>query len=158
MKKTLEFLTMPLTQILVGIIGLVLVEIVAFNKLYWIIFILLSIVLYAASGYVFSKLENKRLKVLSSIVSALVIALAFIAIFISAQMVNTDAFYAIFFISPFGYVSTFLTQWIGEYISESEIFIYSVLTLICSLCPILISVLSAKLFELKRIKDIYSNK
>ena len=151
MKKTLEFLTMPLTQILVGIIGLVLVEIVAFNKLYWIIFILLSIVLYAASGYVFSKLENKRLKVLSSIVSALVIALAFIAIFISAQM-------AIFFISPFGYVSKFLTQWIGEYISESEIFIYSVLTLICSLCPVLITVLSAKLFELKRIKDIYSNK
>lgn len=147
MKKALEFLTMPLTQILVGIIGLVLIEIVAFNKLFWIIFIPLSIVLYAASGYIFSKIESEKRKVLSAIVSALVIAFAFIAIFISAQLVNTDNFYAIFFISPFGYVSTFLTQWIGEYISESEILIYSVLTLICSLCPVLITVLSAKLFE-----------
>ena len=59
MKKTLEFLTMPLTQILVGIIGLVLVEIVAFNKLYWIIFILLSIVLYAASGYVLDRKSTR---------------------------------------------------------------------------------------------------
>lgn len=147
MKKALEFLTMPLIQILVGIIGLVLIEIVAFNKLFWIIFIPLSIVLYAASGYIFSKIESKKRKVLSAIVSALVVALAFIAIFISAQLVNTDNFYAIFFISPFGYVSTFLTQWIGDYIYESEILIYSVLTLICSLCPVLITVLSAKLFE-----------
>lgn len=147
MKKALEFLTMPLTQILVGIIGLVLIEIVAFNKLFWIIFIPLSIVLYVVSGYIFSKIESKKRKVLSAIVSALVVAFAFIAIFISAQLVNTDNFYAIFFISPFGYVSTFLTQWIGEYIYESEILIYSVLTLICSLCPVLITVLSAKLFE-----------
>lgn len=148
MKKRLEFLAMPFTQILVGIIGLVLAGVVAWNGLFWTFFIVLSIVFYAASGYVFSKIESKKTRAFSAVVSVLVVAVAFIAVFISAKLVNTDAFYAIFFISPFGYVSTYLTQWIASY-TESEILIYSVLTLICSLCPVVITVISAKIFASK---------
>lgn len=147
MKKALEFFTMPLAQITAGIIGFILAAILSLSGLYCAIFILLSIVLYAASGYILSKIKSKKTKVLSVVTSALIIAIAFIAIYISAQTVNTDNFYIAFFISPFTYAATFLTGLIANYITNSVIFIYSVLTLICSLCPVIITLIFAKIFK-----------
>lgn len=147
MKKALEFIAMPLAQITAGIIGFILAAIISLSVLYCAIYILLSVILYAASGYILSKIESKKTKVLSAITSALIIAIALIAIYISAQAVNTDNFYIAFFISPFTYAATFLTGLMFEHITKSEILIFSVLTLICSICPVAITLIFEKIFK-----------
>lgn len=151
MKKTKEFLILPLTQILVGFVGLI-TGIIGGSIDF--VNIPVSIAIYIAAGYFFSKVESKRTKAVSAIAAILLIAAAYIAIIISAEYSNTDDFYMLLFISPFTIISTNL----ANLVSDMPILIYVIVILICSVCPVLVTVLSSKLFVLKEIKDVYSSK
>ena len=130
-KKTKDFFILPLTQILVMTIGLTVIIWPEAN-------ILIGIIIYIAAGRFFSKIESKKIKISSAAVAALIIAAACVAVFISMESGNRDAGYAFFSISPFTFLFFNLTY------DFPLIF-----TLLCSVCPILVTVLSAKFFDIK---------
>ncbi|MDE5985048.1 MAG: hypothetical protein K2H13_07330 [Eubacterium sp.] len=147
MKKIKDFAVLPLTQVLVGVIGLIM----SFTgSLSWFIIIPISLVIYILAGKLFSKIESQKTKVISAIAAFLLVAAACIAILISAEYSNRDDFYMLLFISPFALPATFL----ANLITDSQILTYSIVTLLCSACPVLITALAAKVFKQNRIKDI----
>lgn len=136
------FFVLPLTQVLVMAIGLIVSFIQAGA---WFVNIPIGIIIYIAAGWLFSKIESQKTKIISAIATALLIAVVCIAILISAELSNSDDFYMLLFISPFALPATYL----ANLITESQILTYSIVTVLCSVCSILVTVLSAKFFDKK---------
>lgn len=151
MKKVKDFMVMPLTQVLVIAIGLI----VSFTGSGFIN-IPIGIIIYIAAGWLFSKIDNKKVKIISAVISALLVAAICIAILISAEFSNSDDFYMLLFISPFALPATYIVHFIiPDYLTASYILTRLIITLLCSVCPIFVTALSAKFFDIKnkRIKE-----
>lgn len=142
-KKTKDFLVLPLTQVLVMAIGLI----VSFTGAgAWFMNIPIGIIIYIAAGWLFSKIESKKIKIISAVIAALLVAAVCIAILISAELSNSDDFYMLLFISPFAIPASYVTL-----LTDSQILSHLIITLLCSVCPVLVTALSAKFFSKKTI-------
>lgn len=138
MKKVKDFLILPLTQVLVCAVGLItsVTESGFIN-------IPIGFIIYILAGKLFSKIESKKTKIISAVISVLLVAFVCVAILISAKYSNSDDFYMLLFICPLALPATYLVN----FITDSQILFYSIVILMCSVCPVLITALSARLFD-----------
>lgn len=147
MKKFLQFMALPLLQALAVLISVVLFAV--WNSIGIILMSPILLILHIfLGGYIFSKIEDKKIRVLSALFTALLLIVSYAIIFIVAQN-HMDVMYAAIFISPLG---NLLPVGKLEYMSGA----YMVAETICSVIPVILTVISAKIFSLekKKIRNI----
>lgn len=150
MKKVLQFLEMPLIIALQIAIGCLLF---AFGNGAGITFILpIALIIYMfLGGYAVSKIESKKIKILSAVFTAALLILSFVILFAVSGFSDSTGF-IVPLISPlansFSYM--FVNFEIVEYLSLP----YMIITTISSVIPVLIILISSKIFNTdnKKIK------
>lgn len=150
MKKVLQFLEMPLIIALQIAIGCLLF---AFGNGAGLTFILpIALIIYMfPGGYAVSKIESKKIKILSSVFTAALLILSFVILFAVSEY-NDSTGFIVPLISPISNGVSFLfVSWgIIEYLSLP----YMIITVIGSVIPVLIILISSKIFNTdnKKIK------
>jgi len=147
MKKFLQFMELPLLQVLAVLISCVLfavgnsIGIILMSPILLILHIFLG-------GYLFYKIKDKKIRVFSALFTAFLLIASYVIIFIVAQS-NMNVMYAAIFISPLGNLLPVAKL---EYMSSA----YMVAETICSVTPVILTVISAKIFSLekKKIKTV----
>lgn len=150
MKKVLQFLEMPLIIALQIAIGCLLF---AFGNGAGLTFILpIALIIYMfLGGYAVSKIESKKIKILSAVFTAALLILSFVILFAVSGYSDSTGF-IVPLISPlansFSYM--FMNFEIVEYLSLP----YMIITAIGSAIPVLIILISSKIFNTdnKKIK------
>lgn len=150
MKKVLQFLAMPLIIALQIAICCLLFD---FGSGVGITFILpIALIIYMfLGGYAVSKIESKKIKISSSVFTAVLLVLSFVILFAVSGYSDSTGFIAPL-ISPIsnGVSVLFVSSGIIEYLSLP----YMIITTISSVIPVLIILISSKIFntENKKIK------
>lgn len=150
MKKVLQFLEMPLIIALQIAIGCLLFAFGNGAGLTFMIPIALIIYMFLG-GYAFSKIESKKIKILSAVFTAALLILSFVILF-AVSGYNDSTGFIVPLISPFAnsFSYMFVNFEIVEYLSLP----YMIITAIGSAIPVLIILISSKIFntENKKIK------
>lgn len=150
MKKVLQFLAMPLIIALQIAIGCLLFAFGNGAGLTFMIPIALIIYMFLG-GYAFSKIESKKIKILSAVFTAALLILSFVILF-AVSGYNDSTGFIVPLISPFAnsFSYMFVNFEIVEYLSLP----YMIITAIGSAIPVLIILISSKIFntENKKIK------
>ena len=150
MKKVLQFLAMPLIIALQIAICCLLF---AFGNGVGITFILpIALIIYMfLGGYAVSKIESKKIKISSSVFTAVLLVLSFVILFAVSGYSDSTGF-IVPLISPIsnGVSVLFVSSGIIEYLSLP----YMIITTIGAVIPVLIILISSKIFntENKKIK------
>lgn len=150
MKKVLQFLAMPLIIALQIAICCLLF---AFGNGVGITFILpIALIIYMfLGGYAVSKIESKKIKISSSVFTAVLLVLSFVILFAVSGYSDSTGF-IVPLISPIsnGVSVLFVSSGIIEYLSLP----YMIITTIGAVIPVLIILISYKIFntENKKIK------
>lgn len=150
MKKVLQFLAMPLIIALQIAICCLLF---AFGNGVGITFILpIALIIYMfLGGYAVSKIESKKIKISSSVFTAVLLVLSFVILFAVSGYSDSTGF-IVSLISPIsnGVSVLFVSSGIIEYLSLP----YMIITTIGAVIPVLIILISSKIFntENKKIK------
>lgn len=150
MKKVLQFLAMPLIIVLQIAICCLLF---AFGNGVGITFILpIALIIYMfLGGYAVSKIESKKIKISSSVFTAVLLVLSFVILFAVSGYSDSTGF-IVSLISPIsnGVSVLFVSSGIIEYLSLP----YMIITTIGAVIPVLIILISSKIFntENKKIK------
>lgn len=150
MKKVLQFLAMPLIIALQITICCLLFAFGNGAGLTFMIPIALIIYMFLG-GYAFSKIESKKIKILSAVFTAALLILSFVILF-AVSGYNDSIGFIVPLISPFAnsFSYMFVNFEIVEYLSLP----YMIITAIGSAIPVLIILISSKIFntENKKIK------
>lgn len=150
MKKVLQFLAMPLIIALQITICCLLFAFGNGAGLTFMIPIALIIYMFLG-GYAFSKIESKKIKILSAVFTAALLILSFVILF-AVSGYNDSTGFIVPLISPFAnsFSYMFVNFEIVEYLSLP----YMIITAIGSAIPVLIILISSKIFntENKKIK------
>ncbi len=147
MKKAIQFLEMPFIQILIAVLSLICLfsdSVVGLR-----IMPVAALIIYIfPGGFLFSKIESKKIRVSSAIFTAVLLILAHTA-FMIADNYSDMAMYAAIMLSPF---TTLISGLIFEKILVDAYVWYKVTLVVTSVFPVIVIVLSAKLYNLKKSK------
>ena len=147
MKKVIQFLEMPLIQLLVIAVSSVLTFCGGDIGIPFIIPGSLIIYIFLG-GFLFSKIESKKIKVSSAIFTAVLLALSYLATFLVSNLYSDSTLYYESVISP-------LTIYIALFYPKSimyNTYLYEIITALLSVIPVVIIVVSAKIFNAKNKK------
>lgn len=148
MKKVIQFLEMPFVQLLTVAVSVVLMFCGSSIGIPFIIPVSLIIYIFLG-GFLFSKIESKKIKVSSAIFTAVLLILSYIAAFIASKF-NSDSAYFIFLISPLSNAAIVLFP--QSFLNGFDSPFYEITATILSVIPVVIMVVSAKIFNAKNKK------
>lgn len=137
---------MPLVQLLAVAVSVVLMFCGAEIGIPFIIPVSLIIYIFLG-GFLFSKIESKKIKILSAVFTAVLLALSYTAAFIASKF-NSDSAYFIFLISPLSNAAIVLFP--QSFLNGFDSPFYEITATVLSVIPVVIMVVSAKIFNAKK--------
>lgn len=145
MKKTLQFLTLPFIQLIVFIYGYVTLFILSNDVMLCFASVFSLIVYIFLGGYLFSRIENKKVRIASAIITSVLLILIYSALMAAQYFFDTDLTFFALIISP---ISMNIASFIDGFAGLELYVLYGICTVFTPI-PVLITIISAKVFIAK---------
>ena len=150
MKKTLNFLTLPIVQVLVLGIGSICFFLL--NRIGYEFLAFIAILIYVLAGYLYSKIESKKIRIIS-IISTVLLLWIFNGILSALSLSDSinsmgNLLYFVFLSNPF--VTDIANRTLD--LINIDTTLYTVLIAVFSPISVAITVGSGKVFEMKNKK------